>query len=272
VEKVQAVGLGREHNFSPLESMQMRSIGSALLHFHSLESTNAHAVAFAADPANHGLVITAVEQTAGRGQFGRSWSAPPASSVLMSVLLFPPPQLRRPSILTAWAAISVCDMLRDAAGIDTTIKWPNDVLNNGKKLCGILSEGAPRYVVVGIGLNVTQSAADFERLGLLSATSLWLASGRLFDVREIAAALLNHLDSWYERLVNGGIDELEAEWRSRLDLLGEFVVAERMDGAEARGRLVTLNFNSVVLEHDRARNILPPEAIRHLGRIDRDSA
>src|SRR5262245_16878985 len=140
----------------------MRSIGSAILHFDSLDSTNARAAAFAADPGNHGLVITAAEQSAGRGQDGRSWTAAAARSVLMSALLFPPPELRRPAILTAWAAVSVCDTLKDATGTNATIKWPNDVLLGGRKVCGILSEGGERHVVVGIGLNVAQSAADFE--------------------------------------------------------------------------------------------------------------
>src|SRR5260370_6076431 len=99
-----------------------------ILVFDSVESTNTIALGLADDPANHGTVILAREQTAGRGQYGRSWLAPADSSVLMSVLLFPPPALRRPVLLTAWAAVSVCDLCRQLTGLPVRIKWPNDVM------------------------------------------------------------------------------------------------------------------------------------------------
>src|SRR5437762_827362 len=88
-----------------------RHLGQRILVFPQVESTNALAVSLASDPSQHGVVLLADEQTAGRGQHGRTWLAPPRSSVLMSVLLFPPPALRRPALLVAWAAVSVCEAI-----------------------------------------------------------------------------------------------------------------------------------------------------------------
>src|SRR5262245_27933915 len=112
-------------------------LGRRVLAFRRLDSTNAFALARAGDPAEDGLVVLADEQTAGRGQHGRAWACPDGGGVLMSVLLFPPPPLRRPVVLTAWAAVSVCEVLRRTAGLQARIMWPNDVLVRGRKVCGI---------------------------------------------------------------------------------------------------------------------------------------
>jgi BirA family biotin operon repressor/biotin-[acetyl-CoA-carboxylase] ligase len=242
-------------------------LGRAVRHFPSLDSTNTFAVSLSADPANHGLVVTADAQTAGRGQYERAWQCPPGRGVLMSVLLFPPPELRRPAVLTAWAAVAVCDTVRQAAGLDPVIKWPNDVLVGGKKVCGILCEAGARHVVAGIGLNVNQTADDFAKMGLPDATSLSTLSGTTFDVCGVSRALLARLDEWYDRLTRGGVAALEDEWRWATGLLGEPVAAERMDGTELRGRLRELGFGGVVLDQSGELTIIPPEALRHLRPI-----
>jgi len=115
-------------------------LGRHVLLYHKVDSTNTRAAALAGEPANDGLVLLADEQTAGRGQHGRIWTCAPGAGVLMSVLLFPPPQLRRPVILAAWAATSVCETIRHVTGLQARIKWPNDVLVRGRKVCGILIE------------------------------------------------------------------------------------------------------------------------------------
>jgi BirA family biotin operon repressor/biotin-[acetyl-CoA-carboxylase] ligase len=115
-------------------------LGRRVLLYHKVDSTNTRAAALAGEPANDGLVLLADEQTAGRGQHGRIWTCAPGAGVLMSVLLFPAPQLRRPVILAAWAATSVCETIRHVTGLQARIKWPNDVLVRGRKVCGILIE------------------------------------------------------------------------------------------------------------------------------------
>src|SRR3712207_1064353 len=114
-----------------------RHIGHTVLIYDRLGSTNTLALSGGTDARDHGLIILAREQSAGRGQYGRVWQAPPDSSILMSLLLYPPPELRRPVILTAWAAVAVGELVLEATGLQARIKWPNDVLLHGKKVCGI---------------------------------------------------------------------------------------------------------------------------------------
>src|SRR5438309_6402048 len=154
-----------------ISHLDTQRIGRRILVYDRAESTNQRAAEFAADPNNDGLVILAGEQTAGRGQHGRTWQAPPGSSVLLSLLLFPPPALRRPALLTAWAAVSVCETILQLTGLQATIKWPNDVLLCDRKVCGILIEQG-RGLVAGIGLNLNQSEEDLQQMELPQAASL----------------------------------------------------------------------------------------------------
>src|SRR5262245_47716416 len=104
----------------------MSNIGRRLLFFDSLVSTNDYAATITNDPDAEGTVIIARQQTAGRGQYGRSWHSPPGTGVWMSVILKPPPDLARPVVLTAFAAVSVIDVVEALTQQSTSIKWPND--------------------------------------------------------------------------------------------------------------------------------------------------
>src|SRR5262249_22289415 len=205
-----------------------RRLGRQTIVFDRLDSTNTYAASQADDPGNDGLVVVAREQTAGRGQHGRTWQAPAGSSVLLSVLLFPPPSLRRPALLTAWAAVSVWGTIRELAGLQTRIKWPNDVLIAGRKVCGILIEQA-QGTVAGIGLNLNQSSEHFKRAGLPQAASLSLFAEISFDCDVATRILIQQLDQEYDRLCHGDLNSLEVSWRERLGLIGSRVAAECAD-------------------------------------------
>jgi BirA family biotin operon repressor/biotin-[acetyl-CoA-carboxylase] ligase len=248
-----------------------RHIGRQVLVFERTDSTNDLAAALANDPANAGVVVLASEQTAGRGQHGRSWQAPPGSSVLLSVLLFPPPELRRPAMLTAWAAVSVCETILQTANLQAKIKWPNDVLIRGRKVCGILIETRSverpgrLAVVAGIGLNVNQTAENFAGAGLEEATSLAIAAQRPFDCREVTTRLVRQLDDEYGRMLQGDCGTLEACWKWRVGLLGKPVVAE-CHGASHRGRLRDMTWDALELEQDNGSLLrLQPETVRHVA-------
>jgi BirA family biotin operon repressor/biotin-[acetyl-CoA-carboxylase] ligase len=250
----------------PREEWQLptQCVGRRVLVFDRLDSTNTRAAQIASDPANDGLALLADEQTAGRGQHGRTWTAPPRASVLLSVLLFPPPPLRRPAILTAWAAVSVCEVVRELTGVQARIKWPNDVLVRGRKVCGILMEQG-QAVVAGIGLNVRQTAAHFAALDLPHAASLQQFVHEPLDPYDVARRLLHHLDVEYARLLAGDLGTLEACWKWHLGLLGRRVQAECLDGAR-EGRLLDLTFGGVVLEQDGQGPLcLEPERVVHVS-------
>jgi BirA family transcriptional regulator, biotin operon repressor / biotin---[acetyl-CoA-carboxylase] ligase len=249
----------------PREVWQLdtRRIGRRVLVFDRLDSTSNVAASLADSADNDGVAVLAGEQTSGRGQHGRSWTCPAGSGVLLSVLLFPPAELRRPAILTAWAAVSVCETIRELTELPARIKWPNDIFIQDRKVCGILIEQR-RGTVAGIGLNVNQSADAFATAGLTEAASLAVLSGRQLDCAVVTRRLLHHLDEQYNALGRGDLATLEASWKWRLGLLGREVVAECADGLH-RGRLRDLSWIEVELEQpDGTIERLRPETILHL--------
>ena len=252
-------------------TLPTKQLGKSIGVYDRLESTNSLALSLGHDPTQHGRILLAREQTAGRGQYGRVWQAPAGSSVLMSVLLFPPAPLRRPALLTAWAAVSVCETILQLVNLQAKIKWPNDVLIHGKKVCGILIEQRnrasaefPLATVVGIGLNITQSAEMFKQAGLPSAASLASVSGISFTFEEGAMALIRQLDEQYHRLVEGDLQTLEALWKCRLGLLGKVVTVE---GVRQRlhGQLLDVTLDGLDLKVNTGEVLrLMPESVRRL--------
>lgn len=254
-------------------TLVMRHLGWEVRVFNELDSTNSHALTLASDPKLHGLVILARSQSAGRGQYGRNWIAPPDSSVLMSLLMFPPPALRRPVVMIAWAAVAVCEVIDQLTGLRAEIKWPNDILVQGKKVCGFLIEqrttgieAAPLATVVGIGLNVAQPADTFAVAGLPEAASLASLTGKIHTVDDVARAILNRMDTEYERLLTGNLSHLESLWQWRLGLVGNPVAIESADG-QIHGHLLDVGFSGLTVKTEETVVRLLPETVRQL-RLD----
>lgn len=217
--------------------MSRLELGHPRLHLRSTDSTNERARALALAGAPHGTLVTADEQTAGRGRQGRRWLAPPRSSLLMSLLLRWPPAERLPPLLPLLAAVAVCDV----AGPDARVKWPNDVVyeRDGRlaKLAGILLEGRPQdgWVVLGIGLNVALDLAQLPPELATSAASL----GR--DPGAIEPLLERLLDALQQRLADPPQQTL-ADWRSRDALVGRTLAwsggSGCAEGVDEQGRLL----------------------------------
>ena len=182
----------------------MSILKPTVLRFESLPSTNTELARLASEGAPEGVSVVADEQTAGRGRLQRAWSSPKGAGLYFSLLLRPTiPQNYWP-LITFMAAIAVGDALREAAALETDIKWPNDLLSGERKICGILAEAmdtpAGRAVILGIGINLTQSAFPPELENV--ATSVAEASGRPVEREQILAALLDALSRWYALLEN----------------------------------------------------------------------
>lgn len=179
--------------------------------------------ALADPPAPDGAVVIAEEQSAGRGRQGRRWVAPPGSALLFSVVArpaLPPEHLQR---ATMAAGLALSDTLTPWLGTAFALKWPNDAMIRGKKVCGILSEAIwlgerLAAVIVGIGLNVRVNFAGTDLSD--SATSLEAELGQLVDRVALLAELLAHLDRWLARAPDPTI---VAAWRARLGTLGQRV-------------------------------------------------
>lgn len=214
-------GLGVDVAGQPASGYRLRSVPDLLLpevlrpllrgtifethlhHFYKIGSTNTAAMAAAADGASEGTVFLAEEQTAGRGRGANAWQSPRSTGIYCSSILRPamPPSDVLVLSLAAGLAVHAAIQQVDARALPD-LKWPNDVLIEGKKICGILTEmnaeaTRVRYLVVGIGINVNQ--ASFPRD--LPATSLRLVTGSEWSRVELAAALLKSLDREYRRLV-----------------------------------------------------------------------
>ena len=189
-----------------------------VLRFESLPSTNTEMARLASEGAEEGLSIVAEEQTAGRGRLQRAWSSPKGAGLYFSILLRPElPQDHWP-LITFVAALAVGDALNEAAGVQTDIKWPNDLLSNERKICGVLAEGletpAGRAVIVGIGINLASNAFPAELANV--ATSVAEESGRPAERESILAALLRALSRWYALLKEpDGREKIVAAWSSR---------------------------------------------------------
>jgi BirA family biotin operon repressor/biotin-[acetyl-CoA-carboxylase] ligase len=237
-------------------------IGRRVLFFEQLDSTNTVAVELAA-AEGAGIVVVADFQTAGRGQYGRVWQARPGSSLLVSVALRPPPELCRPVILTAFAAIAVAEAIFELTGVQARVKWPNDLLIRGKKVCGILIENTT-VTVIGIGLNLTQTADEFATANLPDATSLGIISGKSFEVEAAAETVVRKLDAEYARLLAGERIAVEADWKWRIGLLGRHVAVERTDGSAISGRLREMSFDGLELDTADGGVRILPETVRHL--------
>jgi BirA family biotin operon repressor/biotin-[acetyl-CoA-carboxylase] ligase len=212
-----------------------RHIGRRIKVWSRVASTNDIAALEASNRANDGLTIFAEEQTAGRGRRGRNWSAPPRSSLLMSVLIFPPASIDDPAWLTALGAVAVADVVAELTGTDPRIKWPNDVRVERRKIAGILVERG-HGAVIGIGLNVNASESDFPPDLADTATSLRRLAGRYFDRSEVARLLLRSLDRWYHAGLETGPASLDPPIRVRSEHLRRLVRVETR-GGRVEGRL-----------------------------------
>jgi BirA family biotin operon repressor/biotin-[acetyl-CoA-carboxylase] ligase len=181
--------------------------GKRVFHFFKTDSTNrvAMELGFAGEP--EGTVVMAEEQTAGRGRSGRSWHSEKGTGLYVSMVLRPRLAPAQAPLLTMLAGISAQGAIQALSGLEPELKWPNDLLLNGKKLGGILTEmhaeqSAIRFVVVGIGINTNQEKFPAELATL--ATSLRKESGRITSRLELLVRLLAQFESDYSRFLSEG--------------------------------------------------------------------
>lgn len=239
-------GLGYRLAAAPdaLTELEIRSflgptaiVGRELRCFEELDSTNNYLKALTGAP--DGLAVTAECQTAGRGRMDRSFQSPKGAGVYLSVLLRPelPPD-RLPS-MTALAGVAVCAAVERLCGVRPGLKWPNDPVLNGKKLCGILTEasleaetGRLQSMVVGVGVNVAQKPEDFSPEVREMAASLLQVLGRPVSRPRLAAALLEELDKAYAALLAGDLSAYLAAYRRDCVNLGRTVRLIPFGGGE----------------------------------------
>jgi BirA family biotin operon repressor/biotin-[acetyl-CoA-carboxylase] ligase len=204
------------------DNLGTRFIGQRVIYYPRLKSTMDMARREAQQGAREGTVVIAEEQTAGRGRIKRAWLSP-KGSIALSIILYP--DLRYLSSLIMVASLGVVHAVEKVTGLKSQIKWPNDVLTNGKKVCGILIESGVKgkrldYATVGIGINVNLRLSDFPEIPP-TATSLSQELGRDVSQLDMLRCLLAEIEELYLALPAG--DSVYQQWRDSLVTLGKRV-------------------------------------------------
>jgi len=195
--------LNKEELESELESTLVKNV----ITFDSIDSTNMYAKKIAAEGVCEGTLILADEQTHGKGRLGRQWHSEKNSGIWMSIVLRPEIRPENAAKITQIAAAAMAEAIRKIAEIEVGIKWPNDIVYKGKKVCGILTEmsaelGAVNYVVVGVGVNVNTEGFSDEIKEI--ATSLKHITGKVYSRKDIVIEFINRFEKLYGDFVQTG--------------------------------------------------------------------
>lgn len=182
------------------EYMNTKWMGKKIIYLPVTDSTNTQAKRLGEEGAEHGTLVVTQCQTAGRGRRGRSWESP-EGNVYFTFILRPDVEVSRASMITLVSALALAKAIEKVTGLNTQIKWPNDVVANGKKLCGILTESSTdleyiNYVVVGIGINVNQTSFPDELAD--KASSLFLELGHSVNRGAVLGEFLNLFEVYYD--------------------------------------------------------------------------
>lgn len=212
------------------------AIGQDIIYHDTLDSTNDLAKELAEHGASEGTVIIAEKQTSGRGRLGRAWYSPAGEGLWFSIILRPQISIAEAAKITLTAAVAVAKAIRQSTGAFVGIKWPNDILLNGKKLAGILTEmnAEPdkiNYLIVGIGVNVNLSQAELppEINGI--AVSLTEDNKRISRTK-LLADILSELDFLYREFCHGRFNEILSQWREMSVTLNRMVQIKGLNYAE----------------------------------------
>ena len=228
-----------------------RVVGRDIRVFQETTSTNDVVEKFARDGVKEGVVVFAEAQTRGRGRLGRVWVSPTRKGLWFSVLLRPPMRPPEATQITVAAGNALARAVKAQTRLPVEIKWPNDLLIRGRKAAGILTElhaelDQVKSLILGIGVNVNQTARDFPAELRPQATSLRLEAGQLLDRAGLATAILQALDRDYRRVLDGEFDALVSEWEARCSTLGRRV-AIQIGGRRVEGRAESLDSDGALL-------------------------
>jgi len=195
-----------------------KRIGNNIHFFTEVESTNDVLFRLARDGAPHGTVVIAECQTKGKGRLNREWQSPPGCNIYTSIALRPPIEPVYAPQITLMTGVAVADLLSEYCTGAVTLKWPNDVQIEGKKVCGILAEmsasaeGSVDFVVVGIGINVNIRKKDFEESIRDMATSVAEEAGHNISRLDLTVKLFDRFDELYTRLLDSGFGSIKDAW------------------------------------------------------------
>jgi BirA family biotin operon repressor/biotin-[acetyl-CoA-carboxylase] ligase len=244
----------------PLEikaDLGTKIIGQTIEYQEEINSTNIRAKILATQDAPEGTVVIAERQTLGRGRMGRTWSAEPGLGLWLSLILRPRVGAAELAVITILAAVAMTRAVKAATGIQLQIKWPNDLLYNGRKLVGILAElngevDRVNYLILGIGLNVNHLPTDFPPELADKATSLRIIGQEPLDRKPILQGFLREFETEYLRLGTGRLTGLIDYARENSATLGKLVTVNQGFGRVVEGKAVDLDWDGSLWLEDSA--------------------
>jgi len=243
--------------------LRTKFIGKSIQTFEVIDSTNTVAKRLAERGAPEGTTVIAEYQTAGRGRFNRKWHGEPGKNILLSLILRPRNKHITP-LLTYLTSTCVADTIQEITGKTVECKWPNDLLINDRKFCGILLESswraAPRsslrresnvdFVVIGVGMNVNQGT--FPAGLRQTATSLKIECGREFGRAPIIRNFLERLEGGYLQSSKAGVNGILAEWKVKCRTLGKEISVEQ-SGKILKGKAIDVDTEGALIIDSRGR-------------------
>lgn len=205
--------------------LETQFVAKRVEYFTETDSTNQRAQELGEQGAEHGTVVIAEGQSSGRGRMGRAWTSPAAVNLYTSILLRPTLLPIQAAQLTFLSAVAVARTVEAVADIQVAVKWPNDILLDGKKIAGLLNEISAEmegihYVVLGIGVNLNMTVDQFPDDLRYPATSLLLATGQRIDRLAFAQELYRQLDGLYQLFCQQGFVPIRLAWEALFEMVG----------------------------------------------------
>jgi len=249
--------------------LHTRYFGRSLLAFDTLESTNSQAGILAGHGFGEGTVVYAERQTRGRGRWGREWISPGGMGLWFSLILKPAGGFVAVQTAPLWLCAALLDALETVCRITLNIRWPNDLVHQGKKLAGILCEtsGTEKtfiYLIAGIGINVLQQPSDFPDGLRNTATSLFMISGKQWDRHVLLAHILAAMENAYDVFNREGSQPFLKRWKEKSDIINQSISLQEKDRM-IRGRVKDFGpLGDLILETGKgeARSFMQGEVIR----------
>lgn len=205
--------------------LNTKFIGKRVIYYPEIDSTNNQALKLFKIEIENGSVIVADHQTTGRGRRHRIWLAPAGKALLFSIMITRAGDPVKFPFYTCIGALAVAEAIRSLYSLPVSVKWPNDVLINEKKVCGILTElannkGKQQGVVVGIGINVNQTLEELKFSVLMPATSILIERKEFTPRGPLLREILRHFDAYYVYFLQGKTNEILRGWKGLSTLLG----------------------------------------------------
>lgn len=225
-----------------------------IIHFQETDSTNTRAKDLASNGAPEGTVVIAEKQTKGRGRRGRDWFSPVGDGIYASLILRPAISPVRAPKITLMAAVAVAESLLSLTQLDVRIKWPNDILINGRKIAGILTEISTEmdrvdYIVVGLGLNVNTSFESSSGEVKERATSILVETGKRFPRIKLIRTYLQLYEKYYEMFNKSGFEPIMSRWKELANILGQRIVVDTI-GKKYIGEVLDVDDDGVLIMKD----------------------